>query len=85
MSLSLSTLEVDAFHFWIGAIKLPKWFLRIQGHKLEEILKELFPKLNKFKKEPELKLEIISKVIDDFPSLIPYDILSLLKEVQDVK
>ncbi|WP_287732373.1 AAA family ATPase [Microcystis sp. M090S1] len=66
-------------------IKLPKWFLRIQGHKLEEILKELFPKLNKFKKEPELKLEIISKVIDDFPSLIPYDILSLLKEVQDVK
>lgn len=66
-------------------IKLPKWFLRIQGHKLEEILKDLFPKLKKFKQEPELKLEIISKVIDDFPSLIPYDILSLLKEVQDVK
>lgn len=66
-------------------IKLPTWFLKIQGHQLEQILKDIFPQLKRFNQEAQLKLEIISKVIDDFPSLIPYDILSLLKEVQDVK
>jgi len=31
-----------------------------------------------------LKLEIITKVIDDVPSLIPYDFVCLLKEIQNI-
>lgn len=65
-------------------LNLPKWFLRIQGHQLEAVLKEAFQELNRFQKEPDLKLEIIAKVVDDVPTLLPYDLLSLLREIQDV-
>lgn len=65
-------------------INLPKWFLHIQGHHLEEMLKNIFHKLKRFQKEPELKLEIIAKVIDDVPSLIPYDFVHLFKEIQNI-
>lgn len=65
-------------------INLPKWFLHTQGHDLEETLKNVFPKLRQFQKEPDLKLAIIAKVIDDVPSLIPYDLVALLQEIQTV-
>jgi len=65
-------------------INLPKWFLQIQGHQLEASLKEAFPQLKKFKQEPQLKLEIIMKVIDDIPSLIPYDLVCTFKEIQNI-
>lgn len=65
-------------------INLPKWFLHIQGHALEKTLKNVFHKLRRFQREPDLKLEIITKVIDDVPSLIPYDFLHLLKDIQGI-
>jgi ABC-type branched-subunit amino acid transport system ATPase component len=65
-------------------INLPKWFLHTQGHSLEKTLKNVFPQLNRFQKEPDLKLEIIAKVIDDVPSLIPYDFVHLFKEIQNI-
>ncbi|PZO44938.1 MAG: AAA family ATPase [Pseudanabaena frigida] len=65
-------------------INLPKWFLKIQGHQLEKDLKEVFQQLNQFQKESQLKLEIINKVIDDVPSLIPYDLVELFKEIQKI-
>lgn len=60
-------------------ISLPKWFLYTQGHGLETNLKNAFQELKRFQKESQLKLEIIAKVIDDVPSLIPYDFVCLLK------
>ena len=63
-------------------IRLPKWFLKIQGHKLEENLKTAFPKLRQYINEPDLKLAILDKVIDDVPSLIPHDVVDLFKEIQ---
>jgi ABC-type multidrug transport system ATPase subunit len=66
-------------------IDIPKWFLHIQGHELEIILKEIFRELKRFQNESVLKLEIISKVIDDIPSLIPYDFIVLFKEIQDIE
>lgn len=65
-------------------INLPKWFLHTQGHDLETILKNAFQELKRFQKEPQLKLAIIDKVIDDVPSLIPYDFICLLKEIQNI-
>jgi len=66
-------------------ISLPKWFLCTQGHSLETDLKNTFQQLKRFTKESQLKLEIIAKVIDDVPSLIPYDFVCLLKEIQNIE
>jgi AAA15 family ATPase/GTPase len=65
-------------------INLPKWFLKTQGHKLEKDLKEVFQELKRFQKESQLKSEIINKVVDDVPSLIPYDLVDLFKEIQKI-
>ncbi|MBE8990161.1 AAA family ATPase [Nostoc sp. LEGE 12450] len=65
------------------SINLPLWFLQIQGHQLEDTLKKIFPQLNRFKQEPQLKKEILSKVIDDVPELIPKDFIVLFQEIQD--
>lgn len=65
-------------------INLPEWFLHTQGHHLETTLKNVFHELRRFQREPDLKSEIIAKVIDDVPSLIPYDFVHLFKEIQNV-
>jgi hypothetical protein len=73
------------YHYLSGqVVNLPKWFLQMQGHQLEATLKEVFPELKRFQREPDLKLEILAKVVDDIPSLIPRDLLSLLEEIQDI-
>ncbi|CAD5984007.1 AAA family ATPase [Planktothrix agardhii 1029] len=70
---------------YIGGQKvdLPKWFLQIKGHDLENILKKTFPQFKKFQKEFQLKNEILLKVIDDIPSLIPKDFLLLFQNIQE--
>jgi hypothetical protein len=62
---------------------LPLWFLRIQGHQLESTLKELFPQLKRFHQEPQLKQEILSKIIGDVPELIPKDFVFLFQKIQN--
>ncbi|MFM2311724.1 MAG: hypothetical protein RLZZ04_1000 [Cyanobacteriota bacterium] len=65
-------------------IQLPSWFLQIQGHQLEKELKEIFPQLKRFQKESQqLKKEILSKIIDDIPALIPKDFVLLFQKIQD--
>jgi ABC-type uncharacterized transport system ATPase component len=66
------------------AVDLPNWFLHVQGHQLEKSLKEAFPPLKRFQKEADLKKEIITKVIDDLPLLIPDDIVGLFKNLQAI-
>ena len=83
-----STVENDKLSCqYLGGqvISLPKWFLYTQGHGLETNLKNGFQELKRFQKESQLKLEIIAKVIDDVPSLIPYDFVCLLKEIQNIQ
>lgn len=65
-------------------IQVPIWFLTIQGHKLEEMIREEFPKLNKYKRNGGLKAEIIGTIIDDVPGLVPRDVLALLEELQGI-
>lgn len=78
------TKEVHSLCEYIGGqtIQLPKWFLKIQGHQLETILKDIFPQLRRFQQEPQLKREILLKVIDDIPALIPKDFLLLFRKIQ---
>ncbi|MCW3170156.1 hypothetical protein OMO38_16640 [Chryseobacterium sp. 09-1422] len=56
----------------------------MQGHKLEEIIIEAFPALKSIKrKEPDLKLAVIERVIYDFPDLIPKELLEIFKSIQE--
>jgi hypothetical protein len=66
-------------------ISLPFWFLQIKGHELEEILTNIFPQLKRFQKQSQLKLEILRKVVDDIPTLIPKDLISLFNEINNVE
>lgn len=54
-------------------ISTPEWFTHHQGHELESKILNQIPELKKIKqnKEEKLKLEIINKVFDDFPQLVP--------------
>lgn len=65
-------------------IDIPLWYLHLQGHDLEANILKAFPGLNSIKKgkEETLKLEIINKVIDDYPELISIDLLDIFRKVQ---
>lgn len=64
-------------------IKVPRYFSLIQGHKLEEAAKITFPQLKRYHQEPELKVNIIEKVINDFPGFIPKSIINLFSNLQN--
>jgi hypothetical protein len=57
--------------------------LTIKGHLLEDHIKEIWRQLNRYTREGELKSEVIDKVIDDLPELIPKDILLTLSGIQN--
>lgn len=63
--------------------KFPRWLAILQGHRLEQALKETYPPLNRYKNEPDLKREIIAKVLTDRPGLIPSAIIQTLKTIQN--
>lgn len=65
-------------------INLPGWFLQIQGHQLEDMLKNIFKELKSFQQEDRLKREILSKVVDDVPQLLSKDFLALFSAIQNV-
>lgn len=77
-----STLKCE----YVGGqqVNIPVWFLGIQGHKLEDTLKQIFPQLNRFRGEVELKREILRKVVDDLPHLLSIDFVSLFREIQNI-
>lgn len=65
-------------------INIPVWYLHYQGHTLEEQILKAFPQLNAIKKgkEEALKIEILSKVVDDMVDILSSDILEVLQDVQ---
>ena len=65
-------------------IKTPEWFTHHQGHELElKILKQI-SELNKVRqnREEKLKLEIINKIFDDFPVLVPTYFKDVFSKIQ---
>jgi len=63
---------------------IPVEYLHFQGHRLEAKIVQIFPALAGIKKNTEdlLKIELIEKVMDDLPGLIPYDILEAFQYIQ---
>lgn len=66
------------------AVVVPQWFSLMQGHALEEHLKVAFPPLLRYRTEPDLKLAVIQRVLDDFPLFTPESIITLFKRIQRV-
>ncbi|MEA5257178.1 AAA family ATPase [Arcicella aquatica] len=66
-------------------INLPTWFTEHRGHKLEDLIVDTFPDLDKIKgkKENALKLEIIKKVIIPTPGLLAIDFFETFKYIED--
>ncbi|MCK6395999.1 ATP-binding protein [Zoogloea sp.] len=83
-----SGLDFDAhieFKYANGKhVTVPRWFSLIQGHALEEKMKEAFQPLLRYRNEPDLKLAVIQRVLDDFPQFIPEAIITLFKRIQRV-
>jgi AAA15 family ATPase/GTPase len=76
--------EISVSYINGTTINIPKWYLIHHGHELEEKIIEVFPGLGTLKrgKEELLKIEVIDKIIDDLPDLIPHDILEAFQFVQ---
>ena len=64
-------------------IQIPTTIALMQGHDLEALIKRTFPPLRRYQHEPDLKLAVILKVLDDFPELIPTVIVDLFRKLQE--
>jgi len=67
-------------------LSIPQWFTKVQGHSLEGYYLKAFPKLNDVRRNKEwlLKETVIKKVIADFHTLAPIELLEILKQVQEI-
>lgn len=74
--------EIECQYLSEHKINIPTRYLQMQGHELEVNIKEIFPKLKRFKRESELKTEILSKVVDDLPTLLSRDFVELFSNIQ---
>ena len=67
-----------------STICVPKWYLHMNGHRLEELIKETFPAFKVFHAEAAMKRAIIERVVDDIPALIPKCVLDAFAAVQEL-
>jgi predicted ATPase len=64
-------------------VQVPKDYLILRGHDLEDRIKSVFPEVKRFHQEPKLKEEIIHKILEEIPELLPNDFLTLLLGIQN--
>jgi hypothetical protein len=66
-------------------INTPQWFTHHQGHELETKILQVIPELKALKrgKEEALKLEVINKVYEDCPELIPVSFQETFQRIQN--
>lgn len=65
------------------SFQLPKWFLEHKGHNIVEHYRKAFPFFNRFAHEKDLLAEIF-KVYDNYPGIIPIDVIETLAEIQEL-
>ncbi|WP_288789086.1 AAA family ATPase [uncultured Elizabethkingia sp.] len=67
-------------------LQIPDFIKNMQGHKLEELYKDIYPELRGIAKNGEnhFKNIVISKVFEDFKNFVPSEILKVLKDVQEI-
>jgi ABC-type branched-subunit amino acid transport system ATPase component len=63
-------------------ITVPSIFAHMQGHELEDKIKNAFPVLKRYHQAPDLKAAVIKIVIDDYPQLVPLSIIEILMRIQ---
>lgn len=63
-------------------IQVPQEYLITRGHDLEARIRATFEELKRFHQEPLLKKEILHKILEDIPELLPYDFVILLNDIQ---
>jgi ABC-type cobalamin/Fe3+-siderophores transport system ATPase subunit len=86
-SLSMPTVaspSPDAQHVYASGFKInvPVCLSTMQGHALEDLYKDAFPALLRYRNEPDLKCAIIDRVLGDFPLYTPQTLIHLLQCVQ---
>lgn len=64
--------------------EIPKWFIEVNGHKLEEFLQNKFLPIRRVEKRKSEKLVniILHNIMEDFPEFIPMEFLELFKKIQ---
>ncbi|HFK5563285.1 AAA family ATPase [Elizabethkingia anophelis] len=67
-------------------LQIPDFIKNMQGHKLEEWYKDIYPELRGIAKNGEnhFKNTVISKIFEDFKNFVPSEILKVLKDVQEI-
>jgi len=61
---------------------LPESFMLMQGHELEDLFKSKLDGLKRYHRTNDLKSNILKRVIDEFPSLIPRCLLDAFANLQ---
>ncbi|MGF1760613.1 ATP-binding protein [Photobacterium sagamiensis] len=64
-------------------VQIPKWYLMFQGHDLEGCIKDKYRPLQRFRREGDLKRDIIMKVYDDLPELMSRDFLDVFESIRE--
>ena len=63
---------------------VPSWFMKIKGHDLVGYLRSSAPFLNKYN-DKDLFKKVIETCYNNYPALIPVDIVDTMRELQEMK
>lgn len=64
-------------------VLLPKLYLQMRGHALEDLLKLKFDGLKKYHRTNDLKVTILKRIVDEFPNLLPLGLLEAFRKLQE--
>lgn len=79
MSISES-VNYQSFNNW--KLEIAKEFTTKQGHELEKLYKSKFPFLKSYRRESELKIDVIQKVISDYPIYAPIALSEIIFQLK---
>lgn len=83
ISLDLKTNNVEEYNTFSNlTLGVTREFNLLQGHDLEALYKTKFPFLNAYNNnEGSLKIEVIKKIINDFPLLVPKKLYEVILSI----
>jgi len=82
-ALGFSLIDLISVNYANGrTVQVPQAYLHLRGHDLESKIKTTFLELKRFHQEPKLKEEILHKILEDMPELLPFDFITLLASIQ---
>jgi predicted ATP-binding protein involved in virulence len=73
----------DCYYINESLIRIPNWYLRWQGHDMEERWKTVFPGLNTYHKEGQMKRKVISTAFKELYGFIPFDFIEIFRQIQN--